>query len=248
MKLVRLLLWAAAVALGLLAEAATRSEPRRWIPDLVVGWTLAGCGLVAWSRRSESRVGLLLTAAGFAWFVPNFGGALPFLHRGPLVHALVGYPSGRVSSRVAGAAVAVGYAAAIGTPIWRSETATVVLSALLVGVCAREYLRAVGRERRARLTALQAASGLGLALAGGAVARVAVPAGGAIYPSSLVYQGVLCVVALGLTADLLFAPWERAAVTDLMVEVGEQRSDALRDELARALGDPTLEVAYWSPA
>jgi signal transduction histidine kinase len=33
----------------------------------------------------------------------------------------------------------------------------------------------------------------------------------------------------------------------LVVELGESRSATLRDELARALGDPTLEVGYWLP-
>ena len=41
---------------------------------------------------------------------------------------------------------------------------------------------------------------------------------------------------------------ERADVADLVVELGEERSDRLRDVLARALGDPTLEVGYWSSA
>ena len=33
------------------------------IADLVAGWALVGCGLVAWSRRSESRVGPLMVGA-----------------------------------------------------------------------------------------------------------------------------------------------------------------------------------------
>ena len=37
-----------------------------------------------------------------------------------------------------------------------------------------------------------------------------------------------------------------AAVEAPLVELGESRSGTLRDELARALGDPTLEVAYWA--
>jgi hypothetical protein len=48
-------------------------------------------------------------------------------------------------------------------------------------------------------------------------------------------------------AGLLVAPWQRAAVTDLVVELGEARSGTLRGELSRALGDPSLEIGYWLP-
>ena len=61
-------------------------------------------------------------------------------------------------------------------PVWRSEVSTIVLAVLLVAVCARSHSTAVGPARRARLVALWAAGGLGLALAGGAAARLAVPA------------------------------------------------------------------------
>jgi signal transduction histidine kinase len=62
-----------------------------------------------------------------------------------------------------------------------------------------------------------------------------------------VFEISLCALAVGLLAVLLAAPWERAAVTDLVVEMGQARSDGLRDQLARALGDPTLEVGYRVP-
>ena len=52
-------------------------------------------------------------------------------------------------------------------------------------------------------------------------------------------------LAGGLLAGLLIAPWQRAAVADLVVELGEARSGTLRGELSRALGDPTLEIGYW---
>ena len=35
----------------------------------VVGWSFVGTGLYAWWRRPESRFGLLMTLAGFAWFL-----------------------------------------------------------------------------------------------------------------------------------------------------------------------------------
>jgi signal transduction histidine kinase len=88
---------------------------------------------------------------------------------------------------------------------------------------------------------------LGLVLAGGAAARLAVPAGDANELSLLALEATLCALAGGLLAGLLSPSWERAAVTDLVVELGESRSGTLRDELARALGDPTLEVGYWLP-
>jgi signal transduction histidine kinase len=260
MRWFRLLLWPAGAAFGIAAEWIFFGwgHPRYWVPDLITGWTLIACGLVAWSRRPDSRSGALMAATGFSWFFGNFAntGLAPvdwlaahalYVYRGPLIHLLFTYPSGRLSSRLDRAAVAVGYAAAVVTPVWRSEIATIVLAALLVTVCARSYLRAVGPARRVRRLALAAAAGFSLVLAGGAAARLAVPAGDANEPSLLALEATLCALAGGLLAGLLSPSWERAAVTDLVVELGESRSGTLRDELARALGDPTLEVGYWLP-
>jgi signal transduction histidine kinase len=63
----------------------------------------------------------------------------------------------------------------------------------------------------------------------------------------LAYDAALCMLAIGLLVGLIHAPWERPAVTDLVVELGEERSGSLRDALARSLGDPTLEVGYPLP-
>ncbi len=261
MRWFRLLLWPAGAVFGIAAEWIFFGwgDPRHWMPDLVTGWTLIACGLIAWSRRPESRSGALMAATGFSWFFGNFatsgidpvdwlGAHALYVYRGPLVHLLVTYPSGRLSSRLDRAAVAVGYAAAVLTPVWRSELATIVLAVLLVVVCARSYLRAVGPARRARRLALWAATGLGLVLAGGAAARLALPAGDASDPSLIALEATLCALAAVLLAGLLSPSWGRAAVTDLVVELGESRSGTLRDELARALGDPTLEVGYWLPS
>ena len=83
-------------------------------------------------------------------------------------------------------------------------------------------------------------------LAGGAAARLALPPG-ASEPSLLALEATLCALAGALLAGLLSPSWQRAAVTDLVVELGESRSGTLRDELARALGDPTLDVGFWLP-
>ena len=234
------------------------ADPRHWIPDLAVGWTFIGCGLVAWARRPASRTGPLMAATGFTWFVGNFAsvgvaavawvaGHMVYLHRGPLVQLVLTYPSGRPSSRLVRGAVVVGYAVAVITPIWQSAGATILLAGLLVAICARDYVGAVGPFRRARLIALQAAAGLSLVLAGTTAARLLLPLEQVSGPTLLVYKLALCVLATGLLAGLLVAPWQRAVVTDLVVELGEARSGTLRGELARALGDPTLEIGYWLP-
>ena len=260
MRWFRLLLWPAGAVLGIAAEWVSFGwdDPRHWVPDLVAGWTLIACGLVGWSRRPESRIGPLMAATGFSWFLGNFaasdvasvewlGAHALYLYRGPLVHLLVTYPSGRIRSRLEAAVVAVGYAAALVTPVWRSEIATIALAAMLVAACAALYVRAVGPSRRARLLPLRAAVGLGLVLAGGAAARLVLPPGDVSGASLLALEATLCAHAGVLLAGLLSPSWERAAVTDLVVELGESRSGTLRDELARALGDPALDVGYWLP-
>ena len=250
----------AGAALGLTAEwvGFGWDDPRHWVPDLAVGWTLIGCGLVASRRRPESHTGPLMVATGITWFFGNFANVgvaavawaathLVYLYRGPLVQLVLAYPSGRPGSRLVRGAVALGYAAAVITPIWQSAGATIVLAGLLVAVCAREYVRAVGGARRARLIALQAAAGLSLVLAGTAAARLLLPPEQVSGPSLLVYEVALCVLTGGLLAGLLVAPWQRAAVADLVVELGEVRSDTVRGELSRVLGDPSLEIGYWLP-
>jgi signal transduction histidine kinase len=63
----------------------------------------------------------------------------------------------------------------------------------------------------------------------------------------LIYEVALCVLAGGLLAGLLVAPWQRATVADLVVELGEARSGTVRGQLSQALGDPSLEIGYWLP-
>jgi hypothetical protein len=189
------------------------ADPHRWIPDLLVGWSFIGCGLIAATRQPESRSGLLMTVTGFTWFVGNFAeteaGLVAwaaangiYLHRGPLVHLILAYPSGRISSIQARAVIGLGYAAAIVPQVWDNDVASLLLSVLVIAVGAREYASAVGRQRRARLLAAYAAVGFGLVIAGGAVARLALLEGEVSYPSLLAYQAMLCAIAGGLLAGL----------------------------------------------
>jgi signal transduction histidine kinase len=253
-----LLLWPAAAVVGVTAEWRLYgwADPRNWVPDLLTGWTLIACGLAGWSRRPQSRSGALLAATGFAWFAPNFAATgvtalgwlsahALYLYRGPLVHLVLTYPRGRPVRRLDRVAVAAGYAAAVITPAWGSETATVVLACVLVAVAVRGYVCAAGRERRMRLAALEATTLLAAVLAAVALVRLAAPGQAANAATLHAYQVALCGLSVGLLVGLLRGSWERAEVADLVVELGETRSGTLRDELARALGDPSLQVGYW---
>jgi signal transduction histidine kinase len=57
----------------------------------------------------------------------------------------------------------------------------------------------------------------------------------------------LLALPLALLAGLLRARLARASVSDLLRTIGRTPSDGLRDAAARALGDGTLELAFWFP-
>ncbi len=87
-------------------------------------------GLVAWSRRPESRFGALLVAAGFGNFVTTLswanaslpytlGQVLDWLPPVLFLHVFLAYPSGRLGGRPERAIVALGYLGAIGLELVR---------------------------------------------------------------------------------------------------------------------------------
>ena len=57
----------------------------------------------------------------------------------------------------------------------------------------------------------------------------------------------LIALPIALVAGLLRAQLARAGVGDLVLELEHARPQELRGALARSLGDPTLEVAFWLP-
>jgi signal transduction histidine kinase len=123
------------IAAGILTLIAARDHPGYWFAGssdlagaalLAAGWALIGCGLATWLRRPGSRSGLLLAAAGFAWFLPEWNnpglsssvaftiGLVLYVACAPFVaHAVLAYPGGRLASRVEAGAVAVAYAGGV---------------------------------------------------------------------------------------------------------------------------------------
>jgi signal transduction histidine kinase len=214
------------------------------LADLVVGWVLVGCGLVAWDRRRQSHFGPLMLLTGVTWFLGSLDTALLYLHRGPLVHALLTYPSGRLSGPSKRGVVAAAYADAMIEPLGHSAAATLALSALVAAAAVHGYLAEVGPRRRALAGGTASAVALGLVLGLGALGRLS---GENVDAATLwAYEAVLVVVAAGLVADLSRGRWSQGAVTGLVVDLGDLREGvSLRDTLARGLGDRSLAIGYW---
>jgi len=251
--------WPAGLVLGLGAEWLARSGQS--LPaaaaDLAVGWALIASGLVGWSHRPQSRVGPLLALTGFAWFlgtlagsrigaVAALGAALPVVHRGPLCHAIIGYPGGRPLSRLSMIVVAAVYVYATVVPLAGDDVVTIVVALAVLAATIWGYALAAGPDRRARVTAVAAAAVLAIPLAGGSVARLL--GAGAEQVVVWGYEAVLVLIAAGFVADLLWGRWAQAAVTKLVVDLGgDSEAGTLRARLAHALGDRSLAIGYWLP-
>jgi hypothetical protein len=244
MRRLRFALWPAGLVFGVAAEWAGR--PPLIAFDAATGFALLFLGLVVWSRRPGSRAGAIMSAAGFAWFLGTLWAPAVFLHRGPLTQLLISYPSGRLSSRLqrVGAWVAYGYAAA--DVVAGNDYATIIFALGVVALPAYRYVAVTGPERRARRASLTAAVAFGLVLVAGALTRLIGVGSGFVV--LLVYDLTVCLIAIGLAADLLWGRWAQKAVTGLVVDLGKPATGGvLRERLARALGDPTLVVGYWLP-
>ena len=115
---------AAAGAVAVVLASGTDHRLLEALSTLVVGWSFIAAGLAAWLRRPDVRVGALVSAAGFAWLLGALDeSSTPFVYAAgelarplfiPLtVHALLGFPSGRLRRRLDRAVVGALYAAVV---------------------------------------------------------------------------------------------------------------------------------------
>jgi signal transduction histidine kinase len=104
------------------AYALVGDSPARAVAELAAGYALIAVGTVSWIRRPESGFGALLAVAGIGWLLaewnnPEFGSSLGFsiglvfyaVAPALVAHAALGYPDGRLSSRVDRLGVASAY-------------------------------------------------------------------------------------------------------------------------------------------
>jgi signal transduction histidine kinase len=236
----------AIAAAGAASETATGSTAAHTTADLATGWTLLACSAWGLAHRPRQARWALLGAAGAAWFAANLAlGALAYLHRGPLVHAAVaargeGPSLAATRTRLGGrsvlavAAISVGYADALALGAAHGWL-DVIVAVLLVALALRADARLAG--------ALLALAG---ALAIGASTALTDASAGYDDIALYAYEAAICAGALLLASTATRGARATAGITDLVVELGPaRRSPRARDALARALGDPTLEIAYW---
>jgi signal transduction histidine kinase len=130
-------------------------EPAPVVDAIIVAWITLSyvfCGLIAWSRRPQSKFGPLMIVAGFGPLLSRLSeleedvpGALGEIGRIlPIVlfiHVFLAYPSGTLERPFERALIVFGYAATIGS--------TTV--ALLLGLRDRELLEIANRPDAARI-------------------------------------------------------------------------------------------------
>ena len=118
-------------------------------------------------------------------------------------------------------------------------------SVLVVIALGRRWLRSSGPVRRQLVPVLAGAFALLLQLTGWVLSAFGI--------RFVPLNDLILLSQVGIPIAVLFvmlrARMARGAVADLVVEMGQTPTPArLRDALANALGDPTLQVAYWAAA
>jgi hypothetical protein len=126
------------------------------------------------------------------------------------------------------------------------RTVGVVLSVLTVALLVRRWRRASAPERRAGAPVLWAGSAMFAALAFSVANDIfGHPLGpGPAWTRELVFASI----PIAVLAVLVQRRLARGAVAGLVVELEGVAAVDLRGALARTLGDPSLELAYWVPA
>jgi PAS domain S-box-containing protein len=285
-----LVLGAAGVAAGIALLVLTSDSRHIEMPlahaivDALLTWSFCAGGIVALLRRPGNPIGILMVAAGLAWFLSSLqlsedealyavGSVTTMLPLGLLTHLVLAYPEGRLRSRSETVVVAVAYAVSavqlIGVLFWNVEPPRPD-NALLVsdnGDLAQGLFRAVNiiglvvavsvivmlvqRWRQSTAPARRVMAPVLWTGTLAAVSAIVLFATGvarntdAQTAARLATFSALVLVPVGFLVGLLHHRLARSAVSRLVLELsGGPAPGRIREALARALGDPSLTVAY----
>jgi DNA-binding CsgD family transcriptional regulator len=233
--------------------------------DVAVGATFLATGSVAWRRRPENRTGLLMVLSGLAWFCRDFArwdadiptrlGELSLnVFLALIAHQVIVFPYGVARTPLERRLVAATYSLAIGGyvlseifPATNDPLAALAipLIVLIIFIVVQRWLMATPPERRA-LEPILWAGPLALTVAAASIAHDYLDVGqsSAVDWLKLAYIAIPIAFLIGVLRTRL----QRGAVGDLVIELSDVASAAgVRDALARTLGDPSLELAFWLP-
>ena len=186
---------------------------------------------------------VLMCATAVAWVV---GGVL---HRGPLTQLLLTAPSGRFGSRTAIAFVVFAYVDGVVEFFTWVPVATVAWAVGLIALALARLVESTGPVRRSRLVPSIAAVAIAAVVLVGTVADFSNARASDLTLTLTLYELVLALTAITLTVDAGWGGWSQQALAGLVVELGDRdAAGTLRDRLADALGDRTLQLGYWAPA
>ena len=272
--------------------------PIGWVAlDFVPGIAFLVAGQVAWRRRPETRIGPLMVATGFAWYVGTFAAtgdpavdvvvrAFQGYYDVLIAWLVLAYPTGRLRSLAPRAVIGAWLAILAARTVFRLLVAprstqydlsdpagleryvrdvtlrdtgeNVILAAitvLAVAVLVLAVRRLLTESDVGRRVAAPILLG-GVVLAIGIVVEVATLASAGTFAERVrawdVGHAITSVsgalVSIGFAVGILRGRLARGSVADLVVELGDAPERLrLRDVLARALGDPSLEIAYAVP-
>jgi DNA-binding CsgD family transcriptional regulator len=235
---------------------------------VAIGWSFVAAGLVAWARRPENRTGLLMTLTGVVWFGRDFDsfGFSPAtrlselsqnLFLALLAHQVVVFPDGVTRSRRERVLVAAiyllavpGYAVSeIGPTVNDVLSALGIVLAIAAVAIVVDRWRSASAPRRRALEPLLWAGPPALAVVAASIAKdyldlsVSATGDAVLDWCALAYT----LIPAAFLAGLLRTRLHRGALAELVLELSDASPAHARDALARSLGDPSLELAFWIP-
>ena len=242
-------------AFGIVAEwQSARFRGDAWLPDLAVGIGLGVSGALMSVLDRRSRMGDLVAVAAVAWFVPNFAtigiswlawlaAQSVVVHRAVLVHAIIAFPTGRISRPLEAAVVVLAYVTAT-INASKGEAGAIVWAVAALGAFVAVIWRRTGPAWGAGVRVLPTMVMLSVVIGGTGALLLA--AGNFPAPRAIVDAYGAGLVAVGFM--LLFNVYGYRArlerVTDAAVELTQGPAGYVRELLATALRDPGVEVAF----
>jgi signal transduction histidine kinase len=223
-------------------------ELRAGVLAVMAGWIVGAAGLIAWLRAPAGPTGPLLVAAAVAWALPNLqrtpiepvnalAAPLQLLYAAILGTAVLALPD-HGPRRASWIAIGSAYAAGL---LPQPAGGVVVSAALLLGLgpTAVERLRSRSPSAVAPVAGVVFAITLGVST----IARWTLP-GFAVVDHRPVLDVAFIVTGVAAAAVAVRAARRARRVTDLVVDLGAGEGGVVARQLASALGDPTLEVAF----